>query len=139
MQMLFKANGDLDTSYRPKIDEEQSTRVFTLYNVDEPVNWGFYESNVLPYKGSLNANFVLNNPQRRPVYSVGPHCKRVPNDETPSTNTIVATVYPEIARRQREMESGRNVSNARQRSRCSCGCVRAECRCSSSCACRCNS
>lgn len=144
MQMLFNANGTLNRAYRPYIDSEELTKVFSLYDPNRPFNYGLYDSVAQPYCSTVQQNYLIDNPSPYPMSSIDGRCNYKSNDQ--STLQIVNTVYPKLANQilQRDMKfptkynQGRESYTRLQNNRCSCGCVRAQCQCPSGCSCNCN-
>jgi hypothetical protein len=92
MELLFKGNGLLDNSYRPIIDQQNSTRTWQLYNPNVPYNYGLYDG-PQPYRETLQQNFLTDNPSPYPARTVTDNCKVVPSQ---STAQIIHGYFPAL-------------------------------------------
>jgi hypothetical protein len=145
MQVLLNANGTANRAYRPYIDQEETMKVFSLYDPERPVNWGLYNG-PQPVTSTLQQNYLIDNPAQYPISTIDGRCNYQPNNQ--STLEIINGVYPQLANQllQRSMAEPHRYPAPKemyaklrmQNSRCSCGCVRSECECPSGCSCNCN-
>lgn len=99
MDLLFNANGTANRAYRPYIDQEETTRVFTLYDPNRPINWGLYDGPQPPC-GSLQANFILSNPSPYPARTITKNCGELV--QNPRTIDIIAKHFPKAAQQQQQ-------------------------------------